>query len=60
MFPKLCKDMPEVLVCIVNKLEVGSGFFAIPSRNFWVVLVDVSTLHQELVKAEQFAGLCKE
>ena len=38
-FSKLCNDMPEVLVCIINKLEVSSGFFAIPSRNFWVVLV---------------------
>ena len=38
-FPILFNDVPEVFLSIVDKLEVDNGFFPIPSRYCWVVLI---------------------
>ena len=33
-FPVLCGNVPEILLCIVDELEVGGGFFPISSRSW--------------------------
>ena len=38
-FPVLCGNVPEILLCIVDKLEVSRGFFPISARSCGVILI---------------------